>query len=435
MVGTANPDNIVYTPTGANAGIVSETGEPTINFTGVGSTFTIDPAAGSNTVTINGTQGADAFDITKSGTNTIVTLNGTLAATLVSADTGTVVINGLGGNDSLTVDSSNGPIFPDVDFDGGTGIDTALMTGSGDTSTYTPGPLPGAGTDTLFTNAVGTTTLNFTNTELLNDEATTLQPFEIVGTNGNDAINYTAGGSFDDQGSSGLVTVNNLTPVQFVNKPTLQIDSGAGDDVINLNNPSTPTGLTGITVNGGNPTASDTLIVNGTTGNDTLNYSPSATIGSGTVQVNALPLITFNTIEGLTIDGQGGNDALTVTTPGDNNVKYTPSIAPDAGSVAITATNFGGGTDTLVPLTFQHLGPSGNLTFATVGGSATDILYVYGTNNSDQFVVAATTGAINLSNLSEQPEALPDEHAGHHQTKPIGFGRRRQFHHRRSAAV
>src|SRR5262249_472647 len=38
VTGTSGPDSIAYTPTGANAGTVTENGQPTINFTGVGST-------------------------------------------------------------------------------------------------------------------------------------------------------------------------------------------------------------------------------------------------------------------------------------------------------------------------------------------------------------------------------------------------------------
>ncbi len=64
------------------------------------------------------------------------------------------------------------------------------------------------------------------------------------------------------------------------------IDAGAGDDAINLNNPNVPTGNTSatlqdITIIGNDPTASDKLIVNGTSGFDTINYKPSATIGAG----------------------------------------------------------------------------------------------------------------------------------------------------------
>src|SRR6185369_2207613 len=41
--GTSGQDNLAYTPTGATAGTVTLTGaNPIVNFTGVGSTFTLD---------------------------------------------------------------------------------------------------------------------------------------------------------------------------------------------------------------------------------------------------------------------------------------------------------------------------------------------------------------------------------------------------------
>ena len=75
--------------------------------------------------------------------------------------------------------------------------------------------------------------------------------------------------------------------MEFINKTSLTINGLAGSDEINLNNPNTPTGLTGITVNGGDPTASDTLVVNGTTGSDAIGYKPTG-IGAGSVTVNRL---------------------------------------------------------------------------------------------------------------------------------------------------
>ena len=90
----------------------------------------------------------------------------------------------------------------------------------------------------------------------------------INGTNANNAINYTQGpGGGIFVGNTGLVTVDGFESYEFNNKTNLQLNGNAGDDVINLNNPTTPAGLTGtITVNGGDPTASDKLIVNGTLG-------------------------------------------------------------------------------------------------------------------------------------------------------------------------
>ena len=54
-----------------------------------------------------------------------------------------------------------------------------------------------------------------------------------------------------------------FTPVTSAQAAILAINSLAGTDTVSLNNPNTPTGLTGITVTGGDPTSFDTLIVNG----------------------------------------------------------------------------------------------------------------------------------------------------------------------------
>lgn len=402
--GNNGNDTLIGSP--GNDQLDGGTGDDT--FVGNGGTDNVGGGVGSSvgdTILLPGTTGNDTFSLSMDASgHLIATVNGLtttyqnfLSGPIATAGIEQILVQGLAGNDALTVDSTNGPIPIPINFDGGIGSDTILMSGSGDVSTYIPGPQPGAGTDTLFTNAVGTTTLNFVNTELLTDDATA-QLFDVVATNGNDAINYSLGGAFNSHASSGLVSVNNLTPIEFVNKATLQIDAGAGDDTVNLNNSSTPTGLTNITVNGQDPTASDTLIVNGTTGSDTISYSPSATIGSGTVQVNALPLVTFTTTESLVIDGQGGTDALTVTTPaGGNFDTYTPGTAPDSGTIAVR----GGGSGTArVPLTFRHIGATGSVTFAVSGGGRSDQLELDGTNNSDTFNVLGASDTVQVLSAS-----------------------------------
>ena len=65
------------------------------------------------------------------------------------------------------------------------------------------------------------------------------------------------------------MTIDEHESIEFSNKTKLTINAGAGQDTISLNNPNTPTGLTGIpgiTINGGDPTSGDTLIVTGVGG-------------------------------------------------------------------------------------------------------------------------------------------------------------------------
>ena len=103
---------------------------------------------------------------------------------------------------------------------------------------------------------------------------------------------------------------------------------------MNNSNVTPPTGLTGITVNGGNPApvSGNTLIVNGSTGGDNIVYTPNAgTPGAGKVSVGlqagpTLPTVTFTGIGNLSIDGQGGGDVLTIDTPsGLSAVSLTPA--------------------------------------------------------------------------------------------------------------
>ena len=105
------------------------------------------------------------------------------------------------------------------------------------------------------------------------------------------AINYTQG----SVAANGLVSIDGFETIEFSNKVTLTINALAGDDKINLNNASTPTGLTTISINGGDPTASDELVVSGTSGNETINYAVSNTVGAGSVTITGAPTVNFTT--------------------------------------------------------------------------------------------------------------------------------------------
>ena len=117
----------------------------------------------------------------------------------------------------------------------------------------------------------------------------------VTATNSNNAINYAVGGAV----TNGQVTIDNQELIQFSNKTVLNLSGLNGSDTFNLNNPNTPTGLTTITVGGGDPTTgSDTLIVNGTTAANAVTYDPGG-IDSGSVAITGLPTINFDLIEDL----------------------------------------------------------------------------------------------------------------------------------------
>ncbi len=124
-----------------------------------------------------------------------------------------------------------------------------------------------------------------------------------------------------------------------------------GDDKINV----LPVGLVGVTtinVAGGDPTASDELVVSGTTGNNTINYLVSSTVGAGAVAIAGSAVVNFVTTESLVIDGQGGTDNLTVTSPTGHRTTVTPGANADSGT--IVSQGFGAGTGS-VPLIYAHI--------------------------------------------------------------------------------
>ena len=251
---------------------------------------------------------------------------------------------------------------------------------------YSPGPIPGNGTSVITDSNGNKQYIYFVELTPVYDSVPAAS-LTVNGTNAANAINYIEGN--DTTGSPntawGQVTVDNQEAMNFTNKVNLVINGLAGSDEINLNNPNTPTGLTSITVNGQDPTASDTLVANGTTGTDTINFTPTAANGGGITGAGPVP-ITFTTIEQVTINGQGGNDSLTVTgTAGNDTITVTPGSTVDSGSVQVNS---------LVPLSYLNLGATGQVTVA--GGGGTDGLVYNGTAGDDTFIVSAT-GAITLN--------------------------------------
>jgi hypothetical protein len=289
-------------------------------------------------------------------------------------------VNGLGGNDTLIVDSSNGLINVPlgIRYDGGTGFDKLDVVQTGGTTqtsdVYSVGPNAGEGSDVITgPGTTGVQTISFQNLAPVLDTvpATTAT---ANGTPANNAINYTQG----SVPANGLVTIDNQESYEFSNKDSLVINGLAGNDVINLNNSSPPAGATGvslasITVNGGDPTDTDTLIVNGT-GTVNVATDTSTIAGAGPVS------ITYATIEALIANAANNN--LTIT--GSNTYTYTPGAAADAGTVQCG----------MLPISFTGVGSGKTLTLTGSGGGAT--VTANGTNGNDSFTLAATTGAITL---------------------------------------
>jgi hypothetical protein len=92
-------------------------------------------AATGSTLTVNGTSGVDAFTVRLSNANPdlleILVNSATPTFTVALSSLERVDINGLGGNDTLTIDTTNGAIglSDGLHFDGGNDSDTLTLTG------------------------------------------------------------------------------------------------------------------------------------------------------------------------------------------------------------------------------------------------------------------------------------------------------------------
>ena len=109
--------------------------------------------------------------------------------------------------------------------------------------------------------------------------------------------------------------------------------------------------------------------------------------------------ISFYTIEQVVINGQGGGDSLTVTTPaGMQEVTVTPGALADEGQVTLrNSTGLGGGA--LAGLSFTNIGAIGSLTIADAAATRSDNLTINGTDASNRFNVSAA-GDINLTTFT-----------------------------------
>ena len=329
-------------------------------------------------------------------------------------------VYGAGGNDNLIVDSTNGLInVPDgIRYNGddpcpdqiGAGIGgfdslTLLQTGGPThiSDTYSIGATNGSGTSVIVgAGGGGTQTVFFEKLEPVVNVVPALTLI-VDATPESNAINYTAGPNsgvvnvVNPAGDlTGQVTVDNYESMEFANKANLTINSEAGGDTINLNNPITPTGLTTITVNGNDPTASDTVIVNGTAAPNNIVLTGLSTDGAVVTGAQAVP-VTITTAEHLIIHGQNGGDSFTYTTPtGRDVVVFTPGTSPNSGTIFGTDLTAPGASIPFLPVAFTNLGLNSTVAIADAGGARTDVLHIYGTEATNVFDVNSG-GAVQIT--------------------------------------
>lgn len=320
------------------------------------------------------------------------TVNDTVAVVpLALAGVGRLSIATGPANDSLTVDSSEGlVILPfGIDFDGGGGFDRLNLVQTGGAvranSRVNVGALPGSGQSVIDGQVV-----NFQNLEPLAD-IVPATVFTVSSAPGIASLLQTANSITYGPGqllgpAAGRVVVDSFEPIEFSNKIDLQIDGGAGDDVIVVNNGLLPTGL-------------QTIHVNGDDGNDV-------------IRILSLPDAMTTSFVSLTASGGAGDDVIDA-----GRVKVdTPVIlyGDDGDDVLVGGRgddqlDGGAGDDVLVGGDPSKGSPLlGNNTYR--GGDGFDTIVLLGTKANDTLDVSQPS-AVALSSIlngSTSNESLPN---------------------------
>ena len=302
-------------------------------------------------VTVAGTAAADVIQVISIGAT--VQVNGLAAQVNISnqeAANDRVVVNGLGGNDTL----SGGALaaLMQLTLDGGIGNDTLNGGNGADTL------LGGDGNDTVDGNQGNDTAfLGSGNDTFVWDPG---DGSDIVeGQDGTDTLlfNGSAGAEIFTASSNGgrLLFTRNVGNIIMDTDDVeiLTLNALGGTDTITIND-LTATDITGVAINlgvaGAGDGAIDAVTINGTAGNDVIGISGSG--GTVTITVNGAYVITITNAE-------PANDTLTINLSGGNDTVDARGLANS--SIRLTL-NGGAGDDFL-------LGSAGN---DTINGEAND---------------------------------------------------------------
>ncbi len=306
-------------------------------------------------VTVNATAGDDTINLAFSGG--LVTVNGLAAQTTIAHSDGsldTVSVNGLGGSD--TIDASalaagkvslllNGGDGDDRIIgsggsdivDGGRGSDTAFLGNGDDTFIWNPGD----GSDTVDGQA-GTDTLLFN------------------GSNVSENIDISANGDhvtlFRD--------VANVT-MDLHSVEHLQLNTLGGADTVTIND-LTGTGMNQIAIDLGSPPGSgtgdgqpDTIVINGTSGDDTISIADNNGVVTITGLATDVTITGFEATDSIVINGLGGDDIIDAT---------------GLGNAMQLVANGGDGDDDLIGSTGNDTLTGGNGDDVLIGGGGQDTL-------------------------------------------------------------
>jgi subtilisin-like proprotein convertase family protein len=340
-------------------------------------TVTLSGDDGSDALQINGTDANDTIIITLDGTDLLVSVDGIVARyrNIATSSVEGLGIAAGDGDDTIVVDISGGLLTfsQGIGVDGGAGQDllTVFGTTAPESDEWVIGAVAGVGTNTITaggkTQNIAFEGLDPVLTAGVDDEVP--GPLTVIVPASNNAITLSSGSG----SASALLSVDNLASLQFAGKTAVTIDAGAGSDTVYLAQGAkkgfqsgavtlTVLGNTGDdtittesalgasvgitlkgdagddtlggsagndtfvggagndtivlaggadTVNGGDDF--DTILVQGTSANDTISASQT---GADTLVVNlngSLQTATFQAVEAVDLEAGAGQDLLTIS--------------------------------------------------------------------------------------------------------------------------
>lgn len=282
--------------------------------------------AGNDTIEVNGGNGTEVFTTTANGNRVRFDR---LDPAPFSLDIGTsesLVVNANGGDDSFSA-TGNLAALIQITVDGGTGNDTLLGSNGadrllgGDGNDFVDGQ---QGNDTVFLGA--------------NDDTFQWDPGDgndvVEGQDGNDTLLFNGSATneiFDvaANGSRVRFTRNIANIAMDLNGvERIDVNALAGTDSLTVNN-LTGTSVTTVNANlaatgGAGDAAADTVIVNGSNGNDIIDVFGA---GSSVAVIGLAAVVNVTGSEGandsLIINGLGGNDGITASTLPEGIIKLT----------------------------------------------------------------------------------------------------------------
>ena len=367
-------------------------------------------------VIVNGSAGDDAIKIARNSAG-VITVNGlTAKISIAHADvTGdALTINGFGGNDTIDAsalpanavnlvlnggdgdDTIIGTAGNDTVF-GGRGNDVALMGKGDDTFVWNPGD----GNDTVEGQA-GTDTLLFNGANINENIGISANGSRVLFTRDVANITMDLNGvehlQFNARGGSDTITVNDLTGTDL---------SQVGIDLA---------GVSGSQIGDGQV---DTIIINGTAGNDVINVAESNGVVTVTGLASTVTITGFDANDRIVINGLGGDDVITASglgtamqltaDGGDGADVLIGSAGNDTllggagddvliGNGGLDVLDGGSGANTVIP--GSALAPAMASAGSAIAAAASVAQSYDGTSGNDQLSAALSNGKLQISGLA-----------------------------------